>query len=83
MRKKRDLRKEKEILKPYLEDFEKNGIKVRIEMGDFKSDICRINGEMVIFLNRKLTVENQIKFIEDFKLENNVLSDSQGQIKEK
>ena len=75
MKKKRDLRQEKEILKPYLKDFVEKGIKVRIERGDFKSDFCKINGELVIFLNRKLTVDDQIKLIEDFKRDQKILEE--------
>ena len=72
MKKKRDLNQEKKILKPHLQPLESAGIRVRIERGDFKSGYCLVKEEYVIFLNRNLQIEDQIKLIESFKEENQI-----------
>jgi len=72
MKKKRDLNQEKKILRPHLQPLESAGIRVRIERGDFKSGFCLIKEEYVIFLNRNLQIEDQIKLIDSFKEENQI-----------
>lgn len=72
MKKKRDLNQEKKILKPHLQPLESAGIRIRIERGDFKSGYCLVNEEYVIFLNRSLQIEDQIKLIDSFKEEDQI-----------
>lgn len=42
------------------EAFNRTGIEVRVEKGDFKGGICMINGkEKVLFLNKKHSIEKK------------------------
>jgi hypothetical protein len=42
------------------EAFNKTGIEVRVEKGDFKGGICMINGDkQVLFLNKKHSIEKR------------------------
>jgi len=59
-------------LKPYIEEFAAAGIKLRIERGDFNSDVCWVNGELQVFINKRLTLKDQKKIIEDLKTRNDV-----------
>ena len=54
-------------LKPFVDQFNAVGIKLRIERGNFKSDACLVNGELQVFINKRLKLKDQKKMIEDLK----------------
>ena len=71
------MRKKKRInyfktLKPYVDEFALAGIKLRIERGDFKSDACWVNGDLQVFINRRLNIKDQKKLIEDLKARDDI-----------
>lgn len=55
----KQVEEEEKILFEHLSDaFNKTGIEVRLEKGDFKGGICKIGGERIImFLNKKNSLE--------------------------
>lgn len=59
-------------LKPYIEEFANVGIKLRIERGDFKSDACWVNGDFQVFINKRLTLADQKKMIENLKTRDDI-----------
>ena len=59
-------------LKPFIDEFALAGIKLRIERGDFRSDACWVNGELQVFINRRLNIKDQKKLIEDLKMRDDI-----------
>jgi hypothetical protein len=59
-------------LKPFIEEFANVGIKLRIERGDFKSNACWVNGDFQVFINKRLSLDDQKKMIENLKMRDDI-----------
>jgi hypothetical protein len=47
--------------------FLEKGMRLRIEKGDFKTNTCLVNGELQVFINRRLNEKEQINYIESIR----------------
>jgi hypothetical protein len=76
-----DLRKIRQTLAPQITRFAEAGIPLRIEYGEFKSNKCWLNGELQVFINRRMVLEDQQRFLDNLWDDEEIVARI-GQLKE-